>query len=113
MGAGDGSGPQQQHHRNAQAGPQGRRGEDRDEPQLRHQHADDEQRVRYGDVVERGVAGAPVQGSFNAVGELVFHPPKPGTGAHTAEHDRFDAVRGRADVPWRTDALMKLLRADD
>ena len=27
--------------------------------------------------------------------------------------DRFDAVRGRADVPWRTDALMMLLRADD
>ena len=25
----------------------------------------------------------------------------------------FDAVRGRADVPWRTDELMKLLRAED
>ena len=27
--------------------------------------------------------------------------------------DRFDAVRGRADVRWRTGDLMKLLRAGD
>jgi len=27
--------------------------------------------------------------------------------------DRFDAVRGTADVKWRTDELMKLLRSDD
>ncbi len=27
--------------------------------------------------------------------------------------DRFDAVRGQADVAWRTDDLMKLLRSDD
>lgn len=27
--------------------------------------------------------------------------------------DRFDAVRGKADVKWRTDALMALLRGDE
>jgi antitoxin PrlF len=26
------------------------------------------------------------------------------------KRDRFDAARGRAPVPWRTDELMKLLR---
>lgn len=28
------------------------------------------------------------------------------------QHNRFEAARGKADVPWRTDALMALLRAD-
>jgi len=27
--------------------------------------------------------------------------------------DRFDAVRGKADIRWRTDELMALLRGDD
>lgn len=27
--------------------------------------------------------------------------------------DRFEAARGRADLKWRTDALMALLRDDD
>lgn len=27
--------------------------------------------------------------------------------------DRFDAVRGKADIAWRTDDLMRLLRGDD
>ena len=39
-------------------------------------------------------------------------PPAPRARAR-ARKDRFDAVRGRADVRWRTDELMKLLRADD
>ncbi|MFT3779216.1 MAG: type II toxin-antitoxin system PrlF family antitoxin [Ottowia sp.] len=26
--------------------------------------------------------------------------------------DRFEAARGKADIPWRTDALMALLRGD-
>jgi AbrB family looped-hinge helix DNA binding protein len=57
--------------------------------------------------------GAPVQFSVNADGQVVLHPPKPAQGLGAPARDRFDAVRGRADVPWRTDALMKLLRADD
>lgn len=27
--------------------------------------------------------------------------------------DRFEAVRGKADIAWRTDELMRLLRGDD
>ena len=55
--------------------------------------------------------GAAVEFSVNAGGEVVLHPARlPRRGLRK---DRFDAVRGRADVPWRTDDLMKLLRSDD
>ena len=57
--------------------------------------------------------GAAVEFSVNASGEVVLHPPRPAKGVQGSKGDRFDAVRGRADVPWRTDALMQLLRADD
>ena len=57
--------------------------------------------------------GAAVELSVNAAGGVVIQPPTPSKGAHPPTRDRFDAVRGRADVPWRTDALMKLLLADD
>jgi antitoxin PrlF len=48
--------------------------------------------------------GITLQFSVNPTSELVLHRPL---------FDRFDAVRGRADVHWRTDDLMKLLRCDD
>lgn len=57
--------------------------------------------------------GAAVEFSVNAAGEVVLHPPKAVKSVRTPARDRFDAVRGRADVRWRTDELMKLLRADD
>ena len=57
--------------------------------------------------------GAAVQFSVNAAGEVVLHRAHPAKGARRPAPDRFDAVRGRADVRWRTDELMKLLRADD
>ena len=57
--------------------------------------------------------GSPVQFSVNATGEVVLHRPRPAKGARRTAPDRFDAVRGRADVRWRTDELMKLLRSDD
>ncbi len=57
--------------------------------------------------------GAAVEFSMNAAGEVVLHPPRPARGSRRPAPDRFDAVRGRADVRWRTDELMKLLRADD
>jgi antitoxin PrlF len=57
--------------------------------------------------------GTAVEFSVNAGGEVVLHPPRPAKGARRVRKDRFDAVRGRAEVPWRTDELMKLLRADD
>lgn len=57
--------------------------------------------------------GAAVVFSVNAAGEVVLHRPRPTAGARRAPKDRFDAVRGSADVPWRTQDLMKLLRAED
>jgi len=57
--------------------------------------------------------GATVQFSVNATGEVVLHRALPAKGSRNVQGDRFDAVRGRADVRWRTDELMKLLRADD
>jgi antitoxin PrlF len=59
------------------------------------------------------VPGASVEFSVNPAGEVVLQPGRPAGRARKPIRDRFDAVRGRADVPWRTDALMKLLRADD
>lgn len=59
------------------------------------------------------VPGAPVEFSVNAAGEVVLHSARPAGRARKPARDRFDAVRGRADVSWRTDELMKLLRADD
>ncbi len=57
--------------------------------------------------------GTPVEFSVNAAGEAVLHPARRAGRAGNPTRDRFDAVRGRADVPWRTDALVKLLCADD
>ncbi len=57
--------------------------------------------------------GTPVEFSLNAAGEVVLHPARPARGARRPKLDRFEAVRGRADVHWRTDELMKLLRPDD
>lgn len=31
----------------------------------------------------------------------------------SVKKDRFEAARGKADVAWRTDELMRLLRGDD
>ncbi len=59
------------------------------------------------------VPGAPVEFSVNAAGEVVLHPARPDARGRHSARDRFDAVRGRADVHWRTDELMKLLRAED
>jgi antitoxin PrlF len=55
--------------------------------------------------------GSAVDFVVNGNGEVVLQPvaaPK-----RRASIDRFDAVRGRADIKWRTDDLMKLLRGDD
>ena len=57
--------------------------------------------------------GAAVEFSVNAAGELVLHRARPAKAARRPAQDRFEAVRGRADIRWRTEDLMKLLRADD
>ena len=62
----------------------------------------------------RLLPGTPVEFSVNPAGEVVVHPAAPAArGKRSARVDRFEAVRGAADVKWRTDELMKLLRADD
>lgn len=58
--------------------------------------------------------GMAVQFAVNAAGELVLQRPPPAKGGKRgAKPDRFEAARGIADIPWRTDELMKLLRSDD
>jgi antitoxin PrlF len=53
--------------------------------------------------------GSAVAFSVNAGGEVVIHAA---IKARRAGPDRFDAVRGKATVKWRTDELMALLRGD-
>jgi AbrB family looped-hinge helix DNA binding protein len=57
--------------------------------------------------------GAAVEFTVNAAGEVVLQPHRAKRGTRRPVKDRYDAVRGRADVRWNTDDLMKLLRADD
>lgn len=55
--------------------------------------------------------GAAVEFSVNATGGVVLSPARPArTGG--PRKDRLDAARDRADVRWRTDELMTLLRGD-
>ena len=54
--------------------------------------------------------GCSVQFAVNREGDVVIHK----VGARTSRKpDRFEAARGKADVKWRTDDLMALLRGDD
>lgn len=58
--------------------------------------------------------GSAVEFSVNKTGEVVLRrAPSPGKPARRPARDRFESVRGRADVRWRTDDLMKLLRGED
>lgn len=54
--------------------------------------------------------GCSVDFAVNAEGEVVIHK----VGARAGRKpDRFEAARGKADVTWRTDELMALLRGED
>jgi AbrB family looped-hinge helix DNA binding protein len=54
--------------------------------------------------------GSAVEFAVNNEGEVVIHK----VGARPSRKpDRFDAARGKADVKWRTDELMALLRGED
>jgi len=48
--------------------------------------------------------------AVNAQGQVVVHKAgaKP-----VSERDRFESARGKAQVKWRTDKLMALLRGKD
>ncbi len=56
------------------------------------------------------VPGTRVGFALNEDGDGVLRAPDRSRGKAAA--DRFEAARGRADVKWRTQDLMKLLRAD-
>ncbi len=56
--------------------------------------------------------GSAVEFSVNAQGEVVLHSGK-ARAVQKKVHDRFEAVRGKADIKWRTDDLMLLLRGED
>ncbi|MHB8426072.1 MAG: AbrB/MazE/SpoVT family DNA-binding domain-containing protein [Gammaproteobacteria bacterium] len=53
--------------------------------------------------------GSRVEFSVNADGQVVLH--KAGT-LRRGKPDRFERARGRAQIKWRTDQLMALLRGD-
>jgi len=54
--------------------------------------------------------GCEVEFSVNRDGEVVIHKVR---GKPSAKTDRFEAARGKADIKWRTDELMALLRGED
>lgn len=53
--------------------------------------------------------GCAIEFRINREGEVVLTRP----GELHDENGRFDRLRGKADVKWRTDDLMALLRGDD
>lgn len=54
--------------------------------------------------------GCAVDFAVNRQGEVVIHK----VGARISRKaDRFEAARGKANVKWRTDDLMALLRGED
>jgi len=54
--------------------------------------------------------GCMVDFVVNREGDVVIHK----AGARAGRKpDRFEAARGKADVKWRTDELMALLRGED
>lgn len=54
--------------------------------------------------------GSEVDFAVNKDGEVVIH--RAGQRA-SRQPDRFESARGKADVKWRTDDLMTLLRGED
>jgi antitoxin PrlF len=46
----------------------------------------------------------------NASGEVVVQKAQKNAARKARKRDRFEAVRGKAQVKWRTDDLMALLR---
>jgi AbrB family looped-hinge helix DNA binding protein len=54
--------------------------------------------------------GSSVEFAVNREGEVVIHKVD---ARPSRKRDRFEAARGKADVKWRTDDLMSLLRGED
>ncbi len=53
--------------------------------------------------------GMPVDFAVNQDGEVVIHKVKVSA---KRKPDRFEAVRGKSDIKWRTQDLMALLRSE-
>jgi len=53
--------------------------------------------------------GAKIDFAVNQDGEVVLHRAKV---AAKGQKDRFESARGKADIKWRTDDLMALLRGE-
>lgn len=57
--------------------------------------------------------GDGVEFDVNPAGEVIVQKSGTKTGARKpAKRDRFEAARGKAQVKWRTDDLMALLRGN-
>ena len=54
--------------------------------------------------------GSAVDFAVNRDGEVVVHKVAKNKAADKPQPDRFEAARGKADVKWRTQDLMALLR---
>lgn len=54
--------------------------------------------------------GCAVEFAVNREGEVVIHKARART---QRKADRFEAARGKADIKWRTDDLMALLRSEN
>ena len=56
--------------------------------------------------------GTSIDFAVNSLGEVVLHKAASGQAGRKArpQRDRFEAARGKADVPWKTQDLMVLLR---
>jgi AbrB family looped-hinge helix DNA binding protein len=54
--------------------------------------------------------GTPVDFAVNRSGEVVLQKATGVKARNKASKDRFEAARGKADVKWRTQDLMNLLR---
>jgi AbrB family looped-hinge helix DNA binding protein len=63
----------------------------------------------------RLVPGDGVEFGVNNEGQVVVHKAghRAACKAHGTRRDRFEAARGKAQVKWRTDELMALLRGAD
>lgn len=53
--------------------------------------------------------GNRVEFNVNADGQVVLHKA---SGRNRAKPNRFERMRGRAEIKWRTDQLMALLRGE-
>ena len=56
------------------------------------------------------VPGCAVEFAVNPAGEVLVRKADP---VAPAAKDRYEAARGKADIIWRSDDLMALLRGDD